>query len=347
MLHLKSEGHRVISLSQREGVEINPYLRSHDIEAHSYLVKRGGRFVFFVRHLLFFIRFCRNNNIDYVFSHLDPANFISSIGQYFVRSKVFLNRHHIDEAALYNFHSSITYRITNLLAKRIIVVSNAAIKYMVEVEGVARKKLYHVNLAYDFSLFKMPDTNVVSKIKDEFGGGLILLTACRLTKYKRPEISVEVLEKLRLIDIPAKLLILGSGEMQDQLKIQISKSGLVGKVFLLGHVNNILDYMEAADFIIHPSVLESSCVVVKEAGLIKKPVVVCRSVGDFDDYIVNGLNGFLIDPEKFVNQAVDVILKNHKNKQLLNEMGDRLNADVRRLFDVKNVSSQLKLILKD
>ena len=305
MLHFKKEGHRIISLSQREGVDINPYLHSVGIEAYSYIVPSNA--LFFVRHLMYFIRFCQKHKVDYVFSHLDPANFVASMGQYFVRAKVLLNRHHIDEAALYKFHSSITYKITNLLARRIIVVSNRAMRYMIETEGVSPKKLRHVNLSYDFTLFKMPDKKVVDQIRNEYGDRVLLLTACRLTTHKRPELSIALLSKLRDLGVSASLLILGSGDLTEQLKNQISERGLTGKVFLLGHVRNILDYMDAADFIVHPSVLESSCVVIKEAGLIKKPVIACASIGDFDDYVVNGSNGFLVDVDHFVDQAADLI----------------------------------------
>ena len=346
MLHFKAQGDRVISLSQREGTDINPYLKSQGIEAYSYLVKRPGGLFFFIRHIIYFIKFCKKQKVDYVFSHLDPANFVASIAQYFIRSKVFLNRHHIDEAALYNFHSSVTYRITNFLAKRIIVVSKRAMQYMIEIEKVPARKLYHLNLAYDFSLFKMPDRKIVDEIRNQFGGGLLLLTACRLTKYKRPRLAVELVSKLHSMGVPAKLLILGSGEMDKELGKDILDRDLKDSVFLLGHLSNVLDYMEASNFVIHPSILESSCVVIKEAGLIRKPVIACESIGDFDDYIIDGSNGFLVDKDNFVDEAAEKIYNNYENHQLLAEMGNRLHEEVRSRFDVGSVSSQLKLIMK-
>ena len=286
MIAFHKQSHNVICLSQQEGYEINDFLNAHGVRAYSYVPKgkRSGWWYYF-RHLIFFVRFCWKHKVDIVYSHLEPANFIASIGQYFIRGNTFLCRHHVDEGMLYNFDRQIYYRTTYRLARKIIVVSDLARKYMVEREGIKSSKILHINLAYDFNLYGTTDDQSVASIRSQYSAQVLLLTICRLTSYKRPDLAIQVAGSLLSSGVDVKLVLLGIGEMEEQLRNLINKLGLKKKVFMPGYVSNVMEFMTASDFLLHPSLLDSSCVTVKEAGLAKLPVIVCRDVGDFDDYL--------------------------------------------------------------
>ena len=247
MLQFKQQGHKVISLSQAPGVHINPFLKSQGIDAYSHEVQGKVNFVYYLKHLIYFISFCYKHKVNVVFSHLDPANFVASIGQYFIRGTVYLCRHHIDEAALYNYNRSWTYKLTNFLAKKIIVVSKRAEDYAITEEKVAPAKLIHINLAYDFSLYNYPDATEVVGVRKKYNDPeLLLLTVSRLTEFKRPELSIEVLQNLRKKGIAAKLVILGDGPTRKDLDAYISENDLADCVFLEGHVKNVMAYLLAS-----------------------------------------------------------------------------------------------------
>jgi glycosyltransferase involved in cell wall biosynthesis len=105
-----------------------------------------------------------------------------------------------------------------------------------------------------------------------------------------------------------------------------------------------MDYLGACDFLIHPSVLESSCVIVKEAGLSDRPVIVCSNVGDFDEYIVQSINGFATAKDTFVNEAMEIILSNYQNKPKLESIGRNLHAKVLELFSVDKILGQYEFL---
>jgi glycosyltransferase involved in cell wall biosynthesis len=337
MIGFHRQGHRVICLSQQEGLQINDFLNAGGVRALSYVVpgERSG-LVYFCRHLFYFIFFCWRNRIQIVYSHLEPANFVASLGQYFIRARTFICRHHVDEAHLYEFNRDLYYRLTYRLAKRIIVVSARAKNFMVDKENIPARKITHINLAYDFSLY--PDhTHVTMQIRQQHDCDVLMVGASRFTKFKRPELCVALLHELRKRNIEAKLILLGTGEMHGQLLRTIHAMNLSQYVELPGYLANPLAYMAAADFFVHPSVLESSCVVVKEAGLVRTPVVACSGVGDFDDYLVDGHNAFLVERDNFVEEATRTIAAHYQKKVLLQDMGDRLCADVHRLFSIENI----------
>lgn len=337
MLAFKNQGHRVLSLSQGEGVLINEFLNSKGVQACSHVVRSSSGWWYYLQHIIFLIKFCWHEKVQIVYSHLEPANFVASIGQFAIRARVFICRHHIDEAKLYKFDKKISYRITYQLAKEIIVVSNHAKQYMISEEGIPSKKIIHINLAYDFKLYSNPSHLEVKEVRDQYSCDVLLTAALRLTKYKRPEIAIDTLSMLLDKGIDAKLVIMGQGDMVGLLHHKLDALNLSERVFLVGFVPNPLTYMQAADFIIHPSILDSSCVTIKEAGLLSKPVIVCDGIGDFKDYIIHGKNGFLVNPDLFAAEGSDIIMRTKDNKLYLNDLGANLKTSVSRLFDINHI----------
>lgn len=342
MLAFKAEGHQVISLTQARGEVIHRYLADKGVQTFSNFLPGKQNAWYYLRQILYLINFCWQHRINVVYSHLESANFVASIAQYFIRAKVFIGRHHIDEAALYGFDQSLTYKITYRLARKIIVVSSEAKEYMIRHEKIPARKIVHINLAYDFSLYKQPNTKEIEKIQAEISAKIILVTACRLTKHKRPELSIHVMDELIRRGIDAKLILLGRGEEEEALKKLIIALSLSDKVVMPGYVANMPDYLAAADFLLHPSVLESSCVVVKEAGLVETPVIVCAGVGDFNSYLVDEVNGFLVDRNTFVLAAADTIVRHQENAVLLKTMGKSLRKVILDNFEIGNIFQEYK-----
>jgi glycosyltransferase involved in cell wall biosynthesis len=337
MIAFKNEGHRVMSLSQASGAQIHDHLAKYDIETYTHIIPGERNWQYIYRHLRFLVSFIKKHKVQVVYSHLESANVVASIAQYLTKAKVYIVRHHINEAKLQGFDRSWTYRLTYWLAKKIIVVSAQAKRFMIEEEKIDPKKIIHINLAYDFSIYNKPDPEKVKSIKSGFDG-VTLLTVCRFTPFKRADVAIQTLKFLRDKNVRARLILLGRGEEDGKIKTMIREANLADFVIMPGYVSNVLDYMAAADFLVHPSVLESSCVSVKEAALVGLPVLVCKGVGDFDDYLEHEKNGFAVDPADFERQASDVI-ERYQNTNMA-AMTELLYKRVLDLFDIKNVVGQ-------
>lgn len=296
-------------------------------------------FIYFLRHALFLIRFCRANKIDVVYSHIENASLSAVIAQYFIKAKVIACRHIIDEAYLLNSKKFILLnKIVYFFAKEIIVVSNRCKEYMVKIEGVSEKKIHVIYLAYNFNLYNKPNPIKVNEIKDLYNAKLLFITACRMVKPKRPEIAIEVIKRLVISGIDAKLLLLGTGIYTEELASYIAENKLSDRVFLLGFKDNIMDYLMACDALIHPSILDSSSVIIKEAGMCKKIVITCSGIGDVDEYLVNNVNSILVSKENSVDEMYNA-LKNQPNI-LGNDFGEKLSQVVSNRFSIENILPQ-------
>jgi len=251
----------------------------------------------------------------------------------------------LDLAEHIGFAEDLSYKLTYRLAKDIITVSAAARRYMIETERVEAWKIHHINLGYDFSVFGTHTPERVAQIRSKLSESIILISVGRLDSFKRPERSIEVCRMLLEKGHNAHLFLLGSGENEAAIKIRISELGLQNHIELLGYVDNVMDYLKAADWLLHPSISESSCVVVKEAALSALPVIACKGVGDFDDYLINRENSVLVDRDHFAEEAVKEIIYFENNMTEKVDIGRKLKGIIVSNFDIRSVVSQYNQFL--
>jgi N-acetylgalactosamine-N,N'-diacetylbacillosaminyl-diphospho-undecaprenol 4-alpha-N-acetylgalactosaminyltransferase len=234
----------------------------------------------------------------------------------------------------------LSYRLTYRLARHVVVVSEKARKDMIEEERIKPNKIYHINLGYDFSLYELPDSQRVQQLRASIQADVVLLTVNRFTVYKRPELSVQVLRNLLAENINARLVILGDGERKSEILKMIQAENLQHHCILPGYVSNVLEYMAAADLLLHPSIEDSSSITIKEAALVNLPVIVCKDVGDFDEVIEHRVNGFLVDKDNFVTESVHLVNAYLKDREKFKQVAQNLIKTVKEKFSV-NVNGPL------
>jgi len=305
------------------------------------------RFFRFFYHIFFLIKYCRKNKIDVVYSHLQLANLIALVAQYFIGAKVIPCRHHVDEIILVRNRTAILIdKVVNRLAKMIVVVSNAAKLHMVAKENVKGSKIFVIPLGYDFKLYNKINILEVEKIRKQINCELVLLISSRMTLNKRHQIAFSVLKILKSENLDIKLIVLDKGPEEQRLRRFAIENGLLKEIIFTGFLNNIMNYVAAADVLIHPSVIEASNQIVKEAGYLEKTSIVCHGVGDFDEYIVDRENGFLVSKENTVSEMTAIVREYYFKKDELKKMGTKLKQDVLQKFDIEKVVEQYLKVAK-
>jgi glycosyltransferase involved in cell wall biosynthesis len=338
------QGHSVFLLTQAPRGVYHEYSEKSGVRTFTWVIQSRGSF-YFLRHAAYLVSFCKMYKIDVLYAHLENAGLPAVLAQYFMRASVFVCRHVIDEAYLMKSMKFILLnKIVYTLARRIIVVSEHCRNFMVEREKINPRKIQVIWLGYDFSLYNVADLDIVSRIRQENNAELLLITACRLVEAKRPGLVVELVGRLRQSGIDAGLLLLGTGPGEPELRKLIENKGLTEHVRMTGHVTNVQDYLAAADMLVHPSLQDSSSVIIKEAGLQSRPVLACRGIGDVDEYLVDRENAFLVSKDDTLNEMFEVILSVYQNKTLLSSAGNELNKIVRSRFDISNALERYNAI---
>jgi glycosyltransferase involved in cell wall biosynthesis len=125
----------------------------------------------------------------------------------------------------------------------------------------------------------------------------LIVTAARLTPWKRVDALVRSLASLLTSGRCARLAVLGDGEEAGRL-LELSRAlGVTGAVRFVGAVpqTEVAGYLRAADVFALPSSYEGFSHVLLEAMVAGAPVV-AAAVGGNPELIVSGDNGLLIPP---------------------------------------------------
>jgi glycosyltransferase involved in cell wall biosynthesis len=341
MIAFQKQGHQVYLLTLCEEGELHEQVKRFGVRTSAYVVERKNPLFFYTMHFLHLISFVRKNKCDIVYSHIQQANFISCFAQYFSKARFILCRHHSDYAFKgSNYNQKLFDRIINFFGKEFIVPSKKVYDQMVEVENVSPQKVHTIPYAYNFDEYEKPESVTVNRIKEKYKCSLLLLVIARLIPEKRHYLIFRVLNNLIKKGYDIKLIVLGDGTEKKRLENFIENNGLQQNILLLGHTADIMNYIAACDISVLISESEASNSVIKESGLQKKPVVVCRSVGDFDEYIKNNVNGFVIDkndPAPELERLLDDI---YHNKIEIVSKGENLYKAVIENFSIDSIIHQ-------
>lgn len=333
---LLSMGHEVFLLTWQEPGELHRYSAALGVKAYAAPFSSTHGTLKYFRHALFLRKFIVKHKIDFVFAHLEAPGVVAAVTRWMTPFKLIYFRHNTNAHLLDgNFNAKIGNLLCNMLAPSIVAVSRRVHEYLVNVEHVSPSKVTRINYAFNFSHYFLTDyTGKSSEIRQRYPADLLIVCVGRLVPLKRHLLMIEVVQRLKELQVGVKLICLGEGALRPVLESAISTAGLLEDVFLLGHQKNVLDYLEAADLLLHLSETESLGMVVLEAGLVKTPAMVCADVGIFDDFI-DQENGYLVSKEDPVLDAVAQLSSTTRDE--LMEKGARLRLTVIQTFGIERV----------
>lgn len=286
---------------------------------------------------LHLVKYCQRNSVDIVFAQLEPANLIACVSQYFLRARVVLVRHHVDEVSLSStrravFESRLIYKLAN----KVIVVSERARQYMVDIERIQEDKIHVIPLGYDSSMLKRHGFPRTKRDGSSYRKELRLISACRLVKDKRVDLSIILLKLLRDKGISATLRILGKGGYQGDLEKLVATLKLGDFVTFVGYVSNVSEILSESDLLVHFSLIDSSPAIIRESFLAGCPVLACRGVGDIDEIVRHKVNGLLVQREEPLRTIDQVLSDFIKNTRIFDDGVSTTAIYIANKFDINN-----------
>jgi rhamnosyl/mannosyltransferase len=178
--------------------------------------------------------------------------------------------------------------------------------------------------------FDRADAAEVSRLRARFGPRVILAVG-RLIYYKGFEHLVRAMK-----DVDGHLVIVGEGPLRGALEREAESAGVVGRVTLLGHVEDVTPFYHAADVFALPSVARSEAfgIVQLEAMACRKPVVNTRLDSGVTYVSVDGVTGLTVPPANSdaLAAALNQLLE---DPALRTRYGRAARARVEREFDLE------------
>lgn len=147
------------------------------------------------------------------------------------------------------------------------------------------------------------------KIKE---GEKILITTSRLVKKNA---VTDIIEALKYLPENVRLLILGSGPLENELKFQVSSFKFQDRVIFLNHIESqdIPKYLAISDIFARPSLSEGLGISFLEAMAAGLPVI-ATPVGGIPDFLQDGETGLFceVNNPKSIAEKVKILTENNE-----------------------------------
>jgi glycosyltransferase involved in cell wall biosynthesis len=166
----------------------------------------------------------------------------------------------------------------------------------------------------------------------------------RLVFYKNVEILIEAFRLLSKESNPAQLVIVGDGPMKEYLISLTKEFGISNNVIFLGSVSNDekVEYLRKCSALALPSTFEGFGLVILEAFIMRKPVLV-SNIKPFDEIVDDNLNGYLISPDDYHAWA-QKIKQLIPDKDKCREMGEAGYIKYKEKFDFTKAINRMETL---
>lgn len=128
----------------------------------------------------------------------------------------------------------------------------------------------------------------------------------RLSSQKAPERLIDAFKGAASSVKNSYLVMVGSGELENELRRAIAESGLQGRIHLTSAFTGP-QAVAAFDLVVMPSRYEAMSYVMLEAAAAGKPIII-SDVGGAKTVIDNGVNGFIIPNSDDVSQLTKTMI---------------------------------------
>lgn len=161
------------------------------------------------------------------------------------------------------------------------------------------------------------DGNIFSLVEVPAEYDLIIVG--RIAPVKRMEIFLQVVNKVRAVRSDIRAVILGDGPLRESLETYARELNLHDIVCFAGYQNDVASWLQRAKIFVLTSESEGLSQAMIQAMLCGLPAVVTH-VGEAEELIQNGVNGFLVR-DMDVNFFAESILRLLDDQTMLSNFG--------------------------
>lgn len=172
----------------------------------------------------------------------------------------------------------------------------------------------------------------------------VIGTVGRLTRQKAPDIFIKAAKKIKNKYPNAFFIMVGDGELKEQIEELIKESNLKDSVLITGWVDEPMEYIELFDQAMLLSRWEGFGLVLAEYMLARKPIV-ATNVDAIPNLISNYENGILANMDEVdeIVLASKYLIANTKKCDL---MVDKAYKIVKNKFNIKRVVKEFEELFK-
>ncbi|MDP2910243.1 MAG: glycosyltransferase, partial [bacterium] len=294
-------------------------------------------------------RIIKENQIDLVFSFLGRSNYTNILAKLFGSSHRTYISERVNPSEMHSFGAAgiINKILTKILYKKadLIFCNSSGIRNSLNKDfDIPLDKIKVIYNPIDLEKIQNLCQNNLEPEYQEIFKQPVIINIGRLTKQKGQEYLIRAFKEIRLGPTSTeKLVILGEGESEKNLKDLTKKLGLENDVFFLGWQKNPFKFLSRARVFVLSSLWEGLPNTLIEALVCGCPAISTDCPSGPNEIIENGKSGILVTlkDEKALAQAMIKILSDSFFSQELIKNGKKRAED----FSLKNIINQYERII--
>jgi glycosyltransferase involved in cell wall biosynthesis len=265
-------------------------------------------------------------------THLFLGGIVGFVAAKLARVPVIHTRHHIDEH--YQSGTTLHRWLDRVIAKKsdhVIVCSQAAKNWLVEVEKVREEDITVINQGFDFSFLSPTDEDIemARRSLDFSKDDLNIVCVSRYSKAKGQNYLLLALKEIIKTVPQVSLKLMGPGDSTWLVKL-VDELELNDFVDILPARTDVPACIAAADMVIHPSLADSFSQLVIEAQAVGG-LLVATNIAAAREQIVDGVTGLII-PARDPKAIVEAVLYLVNHPDVAKSMRERGPSHVRERF---------------
>ena len=283
------------------------------------------------------IKILKQGKFDIIHSHLSHTNFYFMILGYIAGIKIRISHSHliyIDK----NLKEKIKHKMYKILIKifstNFMACSEAA---SIDLYGTTNN-VYILRNAIDLTKF-IPNIKVrkqYRKLLRYTEEEIIICNIGRMEEQKNQLFLIEIFNELIKLNNRYRLLIIGSGSLENNIKERITKLNLTDKVKILSNRDDVNNILQASDIFLLPSLYEGLGIVLIEAQAVGLSCYTSDKVVPQEAKVTDKLH--FINLEKGSRQWAKYIEENYHKEpeqiqdyQLITEYGYNISEEAKKL----------------
>lgn len=178
----------------------------------------------------------------------------------------------------------------------IICVSQACKQSFIDIydKGDERRKIEVLYNAIDKDYIIRRSGQKIEPFRDIHSTSVYFISVTRFSVEKRVDRIVEAASRLKLEGYDFKVILIGDGGLEEDIRKMVTNSSLEDTVIIEGRKNNPYPYIASCDWTICSSDKESFGLTLLESLVLKTPVI-STDCGGPGEIVIDGVNGLLTD----------------------------------------------------
>ena len=258
---------------------------------------------------------------DIVYAHSSKAGALARIADWGLKNKVIYNPHgwafNMQQSTKKKEMYKWVEKISAHFCDKIVCISDAEKESALREKICKPSKLQVIYNGVDLEEIK----NTVPKTRKELNipeDAFVVGMVGRLSKQKAPDVFIKAAKLIKPKIPNAYFLMVGDGELRDQIEAMIHKFNLDSSFLITGWVDNPITYMKIMDVGMLLSRWEGFGLVLPEYMACGVPII-ATNVDAIPNIVQDGKNGLLIKMDDYQDSAKKIreINKNYKLKNTL------------------------------